>query len=479
MANANAPDTSNILNEMKDSAIKILSTALGSKTLVPFEIGSLGNYPFNWQNSFNVTQNNKLNYDWITKNIVQAGNVTTQGQSLFTNEYLNVLLKIGYGYSVADQSAVNKANTAATNQASALQNSWIAAFGALPTIPTGQTALGAILSIIQTTWASKQPTTLMDIQQSFNLNQLLDLTPASGKQVLPTLTAYLNAINSVIPLVNASSANTGYLSRAQAAIQSPSAANGAISVAKDGGAPTLSPSYGISPQMSDTQNALSSAGNNLDLAMSVQRTTSNQYTVSINGKAGFGIPILSFFGLSVGGSASYFQDKIATTDNKVEITMTYPGVNLVNFGPTAFSQVGQTSSWYWLDPVTEAIANEGKDVTGFKFSPTPPDDFSDAGKFGFLEGLAIAGYPTVVIKVTSSSYDSIQTEIKQSVTVSASFLGIPLGSSTESTYSNSVTTNSSEQSVTITLSPPPELVGGTANNSTAWILGAVKNFPAS
>jgi hypothetical protein len=478
MANANAPDTSKILEELKDESIKILATALGSKTLVPFETGALGNYPFNWQNSLNVSQNNKLNYDWITKNIVQAGDVTSQGESLFTNQYLELLLKIGYAYSVADQSAVNKANTDATNQASALQNSWRAAFGALPTPSTG-TETDAILSIIQTQWASKQPTSLMDIQQSFNLNQLLDLTPASGKQVLPTLTSYLNAINSAIPLVNSSSANTGYLAAALRGIQDPSPANGAVSVAQDGGTATLSPSYGISPQMSETQNALASIGNNLDLAMTVQRTTSDQYTVSVSGNAGFDIPILSLFSMSVSGSASYFQDKIATTDNKVEMTLTYPGVNLVNFGPTAFSQVGKTSDWYWLDPVTEAIANEGKDVTGFKFSPTPPDDFSANGKFGYLEGVAIAGYPTVVIKVTSSSYSSIETEIKQSATVSASFLGIPLGSSTESTYSNSLTTNSSEQSVTITMSPPPELVGGTANNSTAWILGAVKNFPAS
>ncbi len=480
MSNSTAPDTSKILDELKSQAISILQPVLGSKTLNSFELGSRGNYPFNWQNSFNVTQNNQLNYDWISSNILQAGgDVIIQGQSIFTNEYLDVLLKISYALSKSDQDAVSKANIAATIQASALQNAYIAAFGALPVIPTGSSPLNAILTIIQTTWASSGTVTLMQIQESFNLNQLLDKTPASGKQVLPTLSAYLNAINSVISLVNASSSNTGYLSRAQMAIQSPTATNGAIPVAKDGATPTISPAYTVSPQMSDTQNALSSGRNKITLSMSLSRSTSNQYTVSISGRAGFNIPILSFFSLNIGGSASYFQDKIATTSNTVSIEMTYPGVNLVTFGPKPFSQVGQTNSWFWLAPIKEAIANEGKDVSGFKFSPKPSTDFSTKGTFGFLEGLAIAGYPTVVIKVTSSDFNTITTEIKQSATVSASFLGIPLGSSTESTFSKNVDTNASTKTVTITLAPPAELVGGTANDSLAWILGAVPNFPAS
>ena len=159
--------------------------------------------------------------------------------------------------------------------------------------------------------------------------------------------------------------------------------------------------------------------------------------------------------------------------------MSYPGVNLVTFGPTPFSQVGQTSSWYWLDPIKEAIANGQKDVSGFKFSPDPGIDFSANGDFGFLEALAIAGYPTVKITVKSSDFNSISTEINQSVTVAASFLGIPLGSSTESTYSKKTETDAATSTVTITMTPPDKLVGGTANDSRAWILGAVKNFPAS
>lgn len=473
------PNTPQILDELKSEAIKVLSSALGSKTLESFQLGPLGNYPFNWQSSLLVTNRNGLNYDWISTDISQKDGVVTPGQSIFTNKYLTAAMAISYGYSTIDLGKVSAAATLTTNQASALQNGWIAAFGALPAFTAPNTAINAIMAEIQTNWTTKGPVTLMDIQQSFNLNELLDNTPAAGKSVQPLLVNYLNAMNSVISLLNASSTATGYLAAAIRAIQSPSATNGAVNVANSPNPVQVMPAYTVAPAMNQIQNALADAGNSVKLSMTVSRSTSDQYTVSIKGKTGFSIPVLSFFSLGLSASASYFKDSIATKSNTVSIEMTYPGVNLVTYGPKAFSQAGRTSDWYWLDPITKAIANTGKDVSGYKFLPDPGIDFSKNGSFGFLEGVAIAGYPTVVIKVTSSDFSKITTEVTQSVSVSASFLGIPLGGGSESTYSKKVDTDSSSKTVTITLSPPPELIGGTADSSVAWVLGAIPNFPAS
>jgi len=60
-----------------------------------------------------------------------------------------------------------------------------------------------------------------------------------------------------------------------------------------------------------------------------------------------------------------------------------------------------------------------------------------------------------------------------------SFLGIQLASASESTYSNDVTVDTANSTVTITLAPPQELVAGTVNASQAWVLGVQPNYPAA
>jgi hypothetical protein len=132
-----------------------------------------------------------------------------------------------------------------------------------------------------------------------------------------------------------------------------------------------------------------------------------------------------------------------------------------------------------MEPITNAISNGTQDVSGFKFSPNPQIDFSKTGPFGYLTGAAIATYPTVAITVTGSDYQSIATTFQQSTSFSVSFLGIPLGGGSESTYSHDVKTNSSAQSVTITLTPPAQTVAGQLTKSMAWILGVETEYPAA
>ncbi|PHS05909.1 MAG: hypothetical protein COA88_11575 [Kordia sp.] len=473
-------EAAQILDALKASASSLLKPVLGSKTLSSFQLGPHGNFPYNWQNSANVSQMNQLTYDWISKNIAVIGDAVTQGESTFTDKFLNAARAISYSLSKDDQGKVSKANRTATDQLSALQNGWMAAFGTLPAASgSPATISNAILSTIQTDWTSKSGVSLQDIQQSFNLNELLDLTPASGKQLLPFLVNYLGAMNSVISLLNATSSNTGYLAAAIRAIQHPNVAQGAITTSEPAPAGNVSAGYTVAQEMSEIQNAMSSSSNKVSLSMKVSRSSSSEYKVSVNGSAGFNIPFLNYFSMGIGNSASYFSDKIATSSNSISIEMTYPGVNLVTFGPKTFEQSGATSGWYWLDPITKAIANEGKDVSGFKFSPNPQIDFSKNGNFGFLEGVVIAGYPTVKITVKSSDFSSIKTEVNQSASITASFLGIPLGGGSESTYSHKAESNASSGSVTITLTPPVELVGGTANKSIGWILGAISNYPGA
>jgi hypothetical protein len=136
-----------------------------------------------------------------------------------------------------------------------------------------------------------------------------------------------------------------------------------------------------------------------------------------------------------------------------------------------------------MDPVTEAIQNglPAKDVTGFRFvTDNPPvKDFSKNGPFGYLDGAAIANYPEVEITVKSADYEKIEKTFEQQSSVSLSFLGIPLGGASESTYSHSVQVDASSSTIVITLTPPATMVAGNAVDSVGWILGVQPMFPAS
>ena len=467
---AQSLNAATIINELKEQANQTLSAALGSTPLEAFAITSLGNFPYNWQDTLNVTLFNKLTYNWISANL-KAGATPLQQDASFTNLYIQAITKISWSLSKADQAKLNQAANAATQQAAAVQNAWIAAFGQLP---SGTSPIDDIAGVIATTWASKQPTTLMDIQNSIDLNSLLDLTPAAGKPVIPVFVNWLNAISSVLSLQNSISINNGYLRRAMGAAQNPTAANGGLTLSDN----SIMPCYQVANQVADIQNALQT-GPDITMSMTVTRSTVNEFTVSISGKTGFSIPVLDFLSIGVGGSANYFSSDIATTENATTVDMSFPGVNLVNFGPVTFQQTGNSKFWYWMDPINEAIKNGSQDVSGFKFSPAPGIDFTESGPFGYVMGAAISGYPTIKVTIKSSNYQKIQKTFQQTVSSSVSFLGIPLASATESTYSNQVQVDTANSTVTITLSPPQSLVAGTVNASQAWVLGVQPNYPAA
>jgi len=98
--------------------------------------------------------------------------------------------------------------------------------------------------------------------------------------------------------------------------------------------------------------------------------------------------------------------------------LTFSGSNLMNFGPAPF--YGFTGYfWAYFSPIQQAIHKGNLDVSGFNSAPDP------------------------AINITSSDYPSILTTVQQTTATKVTFLGIPLASG-------------SSETVSITLSLPPE-----------------------
>lgn len=463
-------DTKAIIESLRASAATILQPVLGTSSLQGFQVGSLGNFPYYWQNPTNLDFNH-LTYRWIDSNL--AANTTPVAQDgLFTNEYIQVLSAVQYNLSKADQAKLAAAAANVTNEQAALLNAWAAQFGSIPPASGGLQPIDLVMNTIKTTWA-QPPTTLMAMQNARNLGTLLSNAPASAGPILPVLAAYLNAYGAAISISDAEGTNRGALAAALAAVQTPSSITGGQTT-DDG---QMRPAYQVSTPLSSILNGLSATSNAVTLGMSVQRSSASEYTIQMAGQASFSVPVDDFFTADVSVSANYFKDSIATSSNQVTVSMTFDGVTLVNFGPVAFDLVTY-QNWFWMDPIRQAIANGQQDVTGFEFGSDPHVDFSASGPFGFMTGVAIANYPSVQITVVSSDYESINETFSTHTDVSVSFLGIPLASGSASTYSANSSVDASTQTVTITLDPPQQLIAGNQTDSRGWILGVQTDYPA-
>lgn len=466
-------DTTAILEALRAKAAAVLGAAEGAD-LVAFQVGALGNFPYVWQNPSNL-EFNHLTYAWINSSLAANTTPAALDDALFTDEYRRAITAVTYQLSNADREKLNAAQALAVKQQAALLNAWVAAYGALPQAAAGQQPIDAVVSTIATTWASPA-TTLAAMGEAVDLSQLLGNTPASGVPILPVLAEWLGAMDSVIPLQNAQTMNTAYLAKVCAAVNKPAVSNGALLTDDN----LLHPAYAFaaSSSVSAIENGLSGTSN-VEMSMSVDRSSASEFTVSLDGQTSFSIPVDDFITVNVSASASYFKDTIATSENTVSVDMQFSGVTLVNFGPLPFDP-STLQNWYWMAPITEAIANGSSDVTGFVFGVDPgTKDFSTSGPFGYLKGIAIANYPTVRIAVTSSEYEKINTVFQSQINVDVSFIGISLASGSASSYSNVTSVDHSSQTVTITLNPPPALIAGKATDSTAWILGVQTEYPAA
>ncbi len=357
-------------------------------------------------------QFNALTYDWINNSLVNdVAPIRQMPGSLFTGSFINVLSTVIYSLSKADRIKLNQAYAKAQSQQMALLGAWKAAYTTLPAPTKNQTAIDAVMAIICATWATP-PTTLNAIQGSKNLHKLLNTAPASGQTLMPIVANYVDALGESVTLANAQAMNNAYVAAALDAAQNPSAQNGAILL--DNNMPsTYYPAYSVSPGLPDILNGLAST-NAITLKMDVSMASDSEYSVSINGGASFSIPFADFFSLGISGSASYFHDEIVKTADSVAVAMTFTGVTLVNYTPSAFNE-STGLNWYLIEPILEAIKNGDSDVSGFHFSPAPGIDLGPNGPFGILQGIAISNYPSISITATTSNFESIHTTFQQTV----------------------------------------------------------------
>jgi hypothetical protein len=451
------------------SDIKKITTAFH-----PFQVGSLGNFPYYWQHPANLKFNTET-YRWISASI-KANTYPIQLSQPFTNLYITTLSKVSYSLSKSDQSKLSQAQSNIINQQGALLKAWQAAFNTIPDRTETQEPIDIIIDKITQSWATP-PITLAELQTEQNIHIKLNSVPMSGKSVIPILVNYLNALQSSVSLINAATMNRGYLQQALSGAQNPSTTNGGLQTS-DGG---IKPSYRVNTPLESILKSLNSTdtSNTVELSMSVVNTPQNNLSINLSDGTTETLPISEFLTIKDKNGTDFFREIFASDSSKATIDVTFKGVTTIYFGPAYFSSASNTN-WYWEPPIVQALENGDKDISGFKFSPKPQIDFSNTGPFGFLTGVVISKRVSLKITAKCINYQSIAKQITALRSAHLKFLGIPMASTSSfpSGHQPSVKTDDEKMSLSINFEPYQDDLADTID-STAIVLGVQTNHPIS
>ena len=455
--------------------------------LVPVQYPAQGDFCWNWQNANGVL--NDATYQYINALAGPGqvpGTVALSSGGGFANAYVAVLNAMEYALSAADQQKLNQAQSNASLQAQTIVSDYQSSFGTitdaqLSAAGTTQKVDFVIGHVLGTQWSgSTPPLTYSQMAAARNLKSILPQAPAGGDQVITDVVTYLNIMQPVNALSDELQNGAWMLSQLKANAMTPSAANG--------GQQTFNPSNGavsgkynvgwsVNTSVQSISNDLQNTSRTITISMQTEESSGSTLGVQISGEAGFTVG--SWLEFSTEAKGSYDMSKAQGTSTQCSATITYAGYSMVAMAPAAWQQATNVG-FFWSDPINQAVANEGQDVTGFRFVSTPPYSMgalAQGGGFGLLTNLLIANYPTVEITYTHADYHSFEQDWSESITGDLTLFGfIKLGSFSQGAYGSSVSAGSDNSTFTVKFTPSPQMVNQPQALKTAFVIaGAVEN----
>lgn len=383
------------------------------QTLLPFETGRLGNFPFEWQNQTNL-QFSAETYGWISASVSVSNGVVRQAGP-FTNLYISAMRQVQFTLSATDRNKMSAAAAALRSAQVALLQAWKAAYGTLPT--TGSPVDG-IISDITSNWASP-PTTFQALRVAPELTTLLNKLPPAGGPILPVLATYLAALTEDNVLVNLGPANTGLAAAALSAVMTPAAGNGGVEL-DDG---SWQPAFDIATPPDQIRNNLESGtggtGYIFDATLNWNATSGLLLAEGIHGKPTRVDP--SSISLDAGGK-DLISEIFTVNSTAINAEIDFTDLTIVHFGPRDFN-VNTRTGWFWPRPLRDALANTGEDVTGFSFGSQSSLGFLTDGSFGLLTGVAISRHPSVRLRQSSPAFETVASTLSNLGTVDVSVNG--------------------------------------------------------
>jgi hypothetical protein len=476
-------------NAIQEKAMAAVKDTLRSQ-LYPVQYPSQGDFKWNWQNGNQVFNNDT--YQYINARVLPGdvpGTVALSPGGGFANAYDTVLSHMVYSLSHADLARLTSAQSNASAQADTIVSDYQNMYGEITDdqlttagVHTKQDyVIGYVLS---TLWSGHTPPlTYTDMAAARNLRDNLPKAPAGGDQVITDVAAYLYLMQPVLGLQDQQQNAAWVLRTLRANTQGPTATNGGLRTFDPNTGAILAgynDGWGIRSSIASITNDLQNTNRAITIGMSISQSSQSELSVHIEGQAGFTVGSWLQFSTQAGGSYDMSKAQGSSTDAKVSIS--YVGYSLVPTAPASWQQA-IASGFYFPDPIRQAAANAGQDVTGYQFLNTPPYDLGpvDAGgDFGLLTNLLISNYPTVTITYSNANYSSFAQSWEEHVSGNLKLFGlINLGSFSQGSQSSSLTKGADNSTFTVTFSASPEVVGVPQNLKTAYVIGAAVANPGS
>jgi hypothetical protein len=455
-------------------------------TLYPIQYPAQGDFKWYFQNPNQVF--NDATYGYVNA-LVGAGDNGTAALGAagsFANAYVQVLNSMVFSLNHGDAEKLDLANKNAQAQLDTLVSDYQTTYGTITADQMTQAGVSTkqdyiVGYVLGSKWSgATPPLTWAQMSTARDLRALLPYAPVSANGVLADVTEYLNQIQPVLGFEDDLSTGAFILRSLKANTASPTAANG--------GMPTVDPNTGailpvnvgwsIPTAIASITDDLQNTSNTIRLGMQTSQSSGSSISVHIDGQAGFDIG--TWLEFSVSGGASYDMSKVSGTSTDCSVTIEYAGYSMVPMQPSAWQQATGLG-FYYPDPIAQAVANQGKDVTGFKFLNAPPykmGAFADGGNFGLLTNVLIANYPTITITYTHADFSSFKEAWSEHVDGNLTLFGfIKLGSFSQGAYGSKYEAGSDNSTFTVTFSGSPALVSVPQLMQQAYVIAGAMNNP--
>lgn len=254
--------------------------------------------------------------------------------------------------------------------------------------------------------------------------------------------------------------------------------------AENGGLQTGDSAYYVGfdklPTLSDLSDSLGSDENVLKISLQADQFTQENCTVHTEGKGGVLLPIGSLLDITFSDSTTVDTSSFTSSETKVTIDMTYPGLTVVGDVPLALSADDQ-KGWYDVNILDEIKSKTGDShVDGYKLQGTEfnvGDLFGLKGSLNFFKTFVISRHPTIEVTFQNVDVEKFTKHVHSEKSVQISLFGfINLGKITNSYSLDEVKSDSSTRTVTLSFKQPDMSSSVAVEDRTAYLLGGVPTY---
>jgi hypothetical protein len=462
-----------------------------NSVLYPIQFPSQGDYMWYYQDA---NQNFNLNtFNYLSANVSPgeiSNTIQLSAAGGFPNDWNQVTTSMIYSLSSTNQAQLDNYQKLAQTQQTTVISDYQTTYG---TITDAQMAAAAVSTkidyvisyIFGSVWSgSTPPLTYSTMSAARNLKDLLPKRPISSDTVINDVAIYLNMMAPVNGLQDKVQNGQYVIRSLKNNTTTPTANNGGMKTF-DPFTGVVSPGYQVGYNypgvLATIQNDLKNTGRVISLGMTTSSASGGQVSVSVEGKAGFSLGSWLTFNTTTSGS--YDMSQVSGTSTNASVTMKWEGYSIIPSSPIAWQQATNVG-WYYSDPVKQAVANEGKDVDGFKWvgddAPYDMGNVADGGNFGLISNLLISNFPTIEITYSNANFSQFKQSWNQSLTGNIKLFGfLSLGSFSQGAYGSSYQQGADNSTFTVKFSASPAVVSVPTTQQTAFVIGGAVSNPGA